>query len=74
MAAGDIETFRRDDIWFNRIEGEAHTLGSGFYTQEEAALAGRGAALARQVKHSVRTDEGPSADDVNDRHPRDLIG
>ncbi|MFD5213953.1 hypothetical protein [Microbacterium sp. NPDC058345] len=74
MAAGDIETFQRNGIWFNRIEGEAHTLGSSFNTREEAARVGRGAAVARQVEHSVRTEEGPSADDVNERHPRDIIG
>jgi hypothetical protein len=75
MAAGDIETFQRNGIWFNRIEGESHTLGSSFETQEEAVKVGRGAAVARQVAHTVRTEEGPSTDDsVYDRHPRDLIG
>lgn len=75
MAAGDIETYRRDGIWFNRIEGEARTLGSGFVTEEEAIKVGRSAAVTRQVAHTVRSEEGPSQDDSGyDRHPRDLIG
>ena len=74
MAAGDIETFHRDGIWFNRIEGESHTLGSSFESKDEAVKVGRGAAVARQVAHSVRAEEGPSEDDASDRHPRDLIG
>lgn len=75
MAAGDIETYQRDGIWFNRIEGESLTLGSSFETEEEAVKVGRGAAVARQVAHHVRTEEGPSHDDsAYDRHPRDIIG
>lgn len=74
MAAGDIETFQRNGIWFNRIEGESQTLGTSFEDREEAVKVGRGAAVARQVEHTVRTEEGPSEDDVNARHPRDLIG
>ncbi|WP_067196405.1 hypothetical protein [Microbacterium sp. XT11] len=74
MAAGDIETFQRDGIWFNRIEGEAHTLGMSFESKAEAVKVGRGAAVARQVQHVVRTEEGPSSDVPYDRHPRDLIG
>ncbi|MDO9353457.1 MAG: hypothetical protein Q7T55_07170 [Solirubrobacteraceae bacterium] len=75
MAAGDIETFQRDGIWFNRIEGESITLGSSFMTEAEAVKVGRGAATARQVAHTVRTEEGPSADaHAFERHPRDLIG
>ncbi|CAN7162821.1 hypothetical protein QE375_003159 [Microbacterium foliorum] len=74
MAAGDIETFQRDGIWFNRIEGESRTLGSSFGTQDEAVRAGRGAAAARQVQHTVRTDEGPSdTGNLYDWHPRDLM-
>ncbi|MFB8189056.1 hypothetical protein ACFC14_06995 [Microbacterium sp. NPDC055988] len=75
MAAGDIETFHRNGIWFNRIEGESQTLGASFETEAEAAKAGRGAAMARQVAHTVRTEEGPSKDEsAYERHPRDLIG
>ncbi len=74
MAAGDIETFSRNGIWFNRIEGESHTLGSSFESRDEAVKVGRGAAVARQVEHSVRTEEGPSNDvALHDRHPRDLF-
>ncbi|WP_136054191.1 hypothetical protein [Microbacterium sp. K24] len=73
MAAGDIETFHRDGIWFNRIEGESQTLGDGFAAEAEAAKVGREAAVARQVQHSVRSEEGPSADAPGeDPHPRDL--
>lgn len=73
MAAGDIETFHRDGIWFNRIEGESHTLGDGFESEDEAVKVGRGAAVARQVQHFVRSQEGPSADAPGeDPHPRDL--
>ncbi len=75
MGAGDIETFRRGALWFNRIEGESRTLGDGFETEEEAATAGRGAAVMRQVKHTVRSEEGPSTNDsAYERHPRDIIG
>ena len=75
MAAGDIETFQRNGIWFNRIEGESHTLGASFETEAEAVKAGRGAATARQVAHTVRMEEGPSEDEsAYERHPRDLIG
>lgn len=74
MAAGDIETFQRDGIWFNRIEGESRTLGASFLTQGEAIKVGRGAAVARQVAHTVRTEEGPSTDAGGyEPHPRELI-
>jgi len=75
VGAGDIETFQQNGTWFNRIEGESRTLGAGFETQEDAVRAGRGAAVARQVEHSVKAGEGPS-DDKNllGRHPRDIIG
>jgi len=74
MAAGDIETFQRDGIWFNRIEGEARTLGASFLTEAEAVKVGRGAAAARQVEHRVRTDDGPSdTGTLYDWHPRDLM-
>jgi hypothetical protein len=74
MAAGDIETFHRNGIWFNRIVGESRTIGDGFDTEEDAAKAGRGAATARQVAHTVRTEEGPSEDPPGQQpHPRDLI-
>jgi hypothetical protein len=75
MGAGDIETFHQNGTWFNRIEGESRTIGAGYDTEEEAIVAGRGAAVARQVEHSVRAEEGPS-DDVSpyERHPRDHIG
>ena len=50
MAAGDIETFHRNGIWFNRIEGESQTLGSSFLSEAEAVKVGRSAAVARQVE------------------------
>ncbi len=75
MAAGDIETFHRNGIWFNRIEGESQTLGSSFLSEAEAVKVGRSAAVARQVEHTMRTDEGPSVDSFSyDLHPRELIG
>jgi hypothetical protein len=75
MAAGDIETFQRNGIWFNRIEGESRTLGSSFESEEDAVKVGRSAAVARQVGHTVRSDEGPSKDSLAyDLHPRELIG
>lgn len=75
MAAGDIETFHRNGIWFNRIEGESQTLGSSFMSEAEAVKVGRSAAVARQVDHTVRTDDGPSVDSFSyDLHPRELIG
>lgn len=75
MAAGDIETFHRNGIWFNRIEGESQTLGSSFMSEAEAVKVGRSAAVARQVEHTMRTDEGPSVDSFSyDLHPRELIG
>lgn len=75
MAAGDIETFHRNGIWFNRIEGESQTLGSSFLSEAEAVKVGRSAAVARQVEHTVRTDEAPSVDSFSyDLHPRELIG
>ncbi|EYT60840.1 hypothetical protein [Microbacterium sp. UCD-TDU] len=75
MAAGDIETFHRNGIWFNRIEGESQTLGSSFLSEAEAVKVGRSAAVARQVEHTVRAEEGPSIDSFSyDLHPRELIG
>lgn len=75
MAAGDIETFQRDGIWFNRIEGEPRTLGASFTSKAEAVKVGRGAAAARQVQHTVRTEEGPSEDaHPYERHPREFMG
>ncbi|WP_454171370.1 hypothetical protein [Microbacterium maritypicum] len=75
MAEGDIETFHRNGIWFNRIEGESQTLGSSFLSEAEAVKVGRSAAVARQVEHTVRSEEGPSVDSFSyDLHPRELIG
>ncbi|KJL24429.1 hypothetical protein RN51_01026 [Microbacterium oxydans] len=75
MAAGDIETFHRNGIWFNRIEGESQTLGSSFMSEAEAVKVGRSAAVARQVEHTVRTEECPSTDASSyELHPRELIG
>ncbi|MDQ0646553.1 hypothetical protein QFZ53_000749 [Microbacterium natoriense] len=74
MAAGDIETYHRNGIWFNRIEGESTTLGMSFESRADAVSVGRSAAAARQVGHSVRTEEGPSADaSAYERHARELI-
>ena len=74
MAAGDIETFTRDGIWFNRIEGEPHTIGPSFGSREQAVKVGRGAAAARQVEHTVRDAGGLSGDTgAYDLHPRELI-
>jgi len=74
MAAGDIETYRRNGIWFNRIEGESTTLGMSFESRADAVKVGRSAAAARQVGHTVRIEEGPSDDTgVYERHPRELI-
>lgn len=83
MAAGDIVTFHRDGIWFNRIEGETGVIGSGYNTQADAVVAGRGSASARQVDHIIRDEDssegssGSSSDDDPDpfaRHPRDRVG
>lgn len=75
MATGDIETFHRNGIWFNRIEGESQTLGSSFEDEAEAVKVGRSAAVARQVAHTVRAEEGPSETaGVYGLHPRELIG
>lgn len=79
MAAGDIVTFHRDGIWFNRIEGETGVIGSGYNTQADAVVAGRGSASARQVDHIILDEgaaEGPSDDDPDPfaRHPRDRVG
>lgn len=74
MAAGDIETFHQNGLWFNRIEGESRTLGPSFATREEALVAGRDAAVARQVEHHVKTSDGPSDDRRSQgTHPRDLF-
>jgi hypothetical protein len=75
MAAGDIVTFHRNGIWFNRIEGEAGVIGSGYFTEADAVVAGRGAAAARQVEHLIHDEEPPAdADDPYARHPRDRVG
>lgn len=75
MAAGDIETFARNGIWFNRIEGESTMLGVSFDNRADAVKVGRGAAAARQVEHVVREKEGPSVDVYAfDLHPRERIG
>ncbi|GAT74561.1 hypothetical protein [Microbacterium hydrocarbonoxydans] len=75
MAAGDIETYRRNGIWFNRIEGESTTLGMSFESRADAVRVGRSAAAARQVGHTVRIDEGGPSGEVGayERHPRELI-
>lgn len=82
MAAGDIVTFHRDGIWFNRIEGETGVIGSGYNTQADAVVAGRGSASARQVDHIILDEDasddssGDSSDDPDPfaRHPRDRVG
>lgn len=75
MAAGDIETFHQKSTWFNRIEGESRTLGPGYDSRADAVAAGRSAAVARQVEHTVKSDEGPSDDRRSyGTNPRDRIG
>jgi hypothetical protein len=75
MAAGDIVTFHRNGIWFNRIEGEAGVIGSGYFTEADAVVAGRGSAAARQVDHLIHEDEPPADEfDPYARHPRDRVG
>ena len=74
MAAGDIETFHQNGIWFNRIEGESRTLGVGYDEREDAIAAGLTAAVARQVEHTVKDDEGPSHDQAEyGTNPRDRV-
>ncbi|WP_217178867.1 hypothetical protein [Streptomyces sp. AC495_CC817] len=74
MAVGDIETYARNGLWFNRIEGESTTLGMSFERRADAVRVGRGAAAARQVDHTVREEEGPSDDaHLVALHPRELI-
>ena len=74
MAAGDIETFHQNGIWFNRIEGESRTLGAGFNVREDAVRVGRSAAAARQVEHVVKDDDGPSDDKAFfGSHPRETM-
>lgn len=75
MAAGDIETFYQNGMWFNRIEGESRTLGPGFDTREKAVVTGRSAAVARQVEHTVKGGDAPSDDRrSHGTHPRELFG
>ncbi len=75
MAAGDIETFHLNGTWFNRIEGETSTLGEGYDAREDAVAAGRNAAVARQVEHHVKADEGPTHDESPyGTNPRDRMG
>lgn len=75
MAAGDIETFHQNGIWFNRIEGESRTLGLGYDNREDAVAAGRSASVARQVEHRVKESEGPSDDRSSyGTNPRDRVG
>ncbi|WP_243228787.1 hypothetical protein [Microbacterium sp. CIAB417] len=74
MASGDIETFQQSGIWFNRIEGESRTLGTGFENREDAVRVGRSAAAARQVGHAVKEDAGPSDDkELFGQHPRETM-
>ncbi len=68
---------RRSSQWHlvQPHRGESQTLGASFETEADAVKAARGAAMARQVAHTVRTEEGPSKDEsAYERHPRDLIG
>lgn len=75
MAAGDIETFHQNGIWFNRIEGESRTLGPGYNDREDAVAAGLSAAVARQVEHTVKHDDGPTDDRAAyGTNPRDRVG
>jgi len=75
MAAGDIETFHQSGIWFNRIEGESRTLGPGYNDREDAVAAGLSAAVARQVEHTVKYDDGPTDDRAAyGTNPRDRVG
>lgn len=73
MAAGDIETFRQDGLWFNRIEGESRTIGPAFENEADAKAAGREAAVARQVEHHLKFSEGPTDDRADyGTNPRDI--
>lgn len=57
MPTGDVETYRRDDRWHSRIEGEAEPFASAG-TKDEAVRAGRDGARELRVEHIIKGQEG----------------
>ena len=58
MPAGDIETFRQDDTWHNRIEGQTGATHHAYDSKDEAVDAGRKLAQDAMVEHVVKNLDG----------------
>ena len=54
--AGEVHTVLKDGLWINEVAGEP--VDGGFLSKEDAVRAGRDAAAARGVEHTVHDADG----------------
>lgn len=74
MPKGDVETFHRDGVWSNRIEG-GQSLPGEHSTKQSAVEAGREVARERKVEHIIRNLDGEIGERNTYGHdPRDIKG
>lgn len=74
MPQGDIETFHKNDQWFNRIEG-TDEMTEGYRTKGQAAEVGREMAKERKVEHIIRNLDGQIGErNTYGNDPRDIPG
>jgi hypothetical protein len=58
MPAGDVETFHKDNKWWNRIEGQADEPQGPYDTREQAMVDGGDTARDLKVEHIIRRLDG----------------
>ena len=75
MPNGDVETFPQNDAWFNRVTGNAETVGGSYRTKAEAVTAGRDLARQRKVEHIIKNQDGQIAErNSYGNDPRNIPG
>ena len=57
MATGFVHTVYKDGNWINQLE-EQEALAGTFATKEDAAAAGRAAAVLRKTEHVIHNQDG----------------
>lgn len=74
MPEGDIETFHKDGMWRNRVEGN-QVLPGEYDNKADAQAAGRKEARERKVEHIIRNLDGTIGERNTYGHdPRDIPG
>ena len=57
MAKGDIDTYREDGVWKNKVEGNQRASGK-YDTKADAVAAGRNRAIKDGVEHVIKNMDG----------------